>query len=168
MLNAEHRNDWPWKSCIIFVNCSYCSCSYYRYESWQQFTVLMSLYFGHGCRSIRCDKKNIWWIQRFSVQCQVSWVWWFISVSVSVWRLFCCFIHMAAYRPPCASSSSCLTTTGYERNKKEKMVWEKKESATNTKTTPLTLMCSPDEACMSFAVSTHVFFCHCFWNVLTF
>lgn len=34
---------------------------------------------------------------------------WF-SVSVSGWRFwfFCCLVHMAAYRPPRTSSSSCL------------------------------------------------------------
>ncbi len=52
-----------------------------------------------------------WWVFKkgsYSVQCQVSWVWLFICSSVCVSSLFCCFLHMAAYRPPWTSSSSCL------------------------------------------------------------
>lgn len=52
---------------------------------------------------------------------QVSWVWLLICVSVFVSRLFCCFIHMAAYRPPCTSSSSCLNRRG--NKKKERGEW---------------------------------------------
>lgn len=44
----------------------------------------------------------------YSVWCQVSSVWLFICVSVCVSSLFCCFIHMAAYRPPWTRSTSCL------------------------------------------------------------
>lgn len=56
--------------------------------------------------------KSMWWVFKESCQCQVSWVWLFICASVCVSWLFCCVIHMAAYRPPWTSSSSCLNRMG--------------------------------------------------------